>query len=46
AIPSDMSLHLFRRMGYRPLLFFSVFRPKPFRKTWLYDQPGVSHPLP
>ena len=46
AIPSDMSLHLFRRMGYRPLLFFSVFRPKPFRKTWLYDQPGVSHPPP
>jgi GNAT superfamily N-acetyltransferase len=31
-IPSDMSMHLFRRMGYRPLLYFSVFRPKPYRK--------------
>ena len=31
AIPSDMSMHLFRRMGYRPLLFFSAFRPKPYR---------------
>jgi GNAT superfamily N-acetyltransferase len=45
AIPSDMSLHLFRRMGYRPLLYFSVFRPKPFRKAWLYDQAGLSQPL-
>ncbi len=31
-VPSDMSLHLFRRTGYRPLLFFSVFQPRPFRK--------------
>ena len=42
AIPSDMSLHLFRRMGYRPLLFFSAFRPKPRRKPWVHDQPSVS----
>lgn len=41
AIPSDMSLHLFRRMGYRPLLYFSAFRPKPPRKPWVYDQPSV-----
>lgn len=32
AIPSDMSLHLFRRLGYRPLLYFSAFRPRPYRK--------------
>ncbi|MCC6498857.1 MAG: GNAT family N-acetyltransferase [Anaerolineales bacterium] len=41
AIPSDMSLHLFRRMGYRPLLYFSAFRPKPRRKPWVYDQPSL-----
>jgi GNAT superfamily N-acetyltransferase len=47
-IPSDLSLHLFRRMGYRPLLFFSAFRPKPFRKTWVHDMPtySSSQPLP
>lgn len=46
-IPSDLALHLFRRMGYRPLLFFSVFRPKPFRKTWVHDMPTYSsQPLP
>jgi GNAT superfamily N-acetyltransferase len=39
AIPSNMSLHLFRRMGYRPLLYFSAFRPKPYRKPWLVEQP-------
>ena len=39
AIPSDQSLHLFRRTGYRPLLFFSAFRPKPFRKTWVHELP-------
>ena len=39
AIPSDMSLHLFRRMGYRPLLYFSAFRPKPQRKPWMVEQP-------
>jgi len=32
AIPSDLSMHLFRRMGYRPLLYFSTFRPIPIRK--------------
>lgn len=42
AIPSDMSLHLFRRMGYRPLLFFSAFRPKPRRKSWVHEQPSLS----
>ncbi len=39
AIPSDMSLHLFRRMGYRPLLYFSAFRPKPYRKFPAHEQP-------
>jgi len=48
AVPSDLSLHLFRRMGYRPLLFFSAFRPKPFRKTWVHEIPTYtsSQPLP
>jgi ribosomal protein S18 acetylase RimI-like enzyme len=31
-IPSEMSIPLYRRMGYRPLLYFSAFRPVPFRK--------------
>jgi len=31
-VPSDLSMHLFRRMGYRPLLYFSAFRPIPIRK--------------
>ena len=26
-IPSDMALPLYRRLGYRPLLYFSAFRP-------------------
>lgn len=26
-IPSDMAMPLYRRLGYRPLLYFSVFRP-------------------
>jgi len=26
-IPSDMAIPLYRRLGYRPLLYFSVFRP-------------------
>ncbi len=26
-IPSDMAMHLYRRLGYRPLLYFSAFRP-------------------
>jgi len=42
AVPSDMSMHLFRRMGYRPLLFFSAFRPKPYRKFPVYEQPTFS----
>jgi len=42
AIPSDMSMHLFRRMGYRPLLFFSAFRPKPYKKFPSYEQPTFS----
>lgn len=47
ALPSDISLHLFRRMGYRPLLYFSAFRPKPVRKHWFQDQPTYSsRPLP
>jgi GNAT superfamily N-acetyltransferase len=27
AIPSDQTMHLYRRMGYRPLLYFSAFQP-------------------
>ena len=41
-IPSDMSMHLFRRMGYRPLLFFSAFRPKPYRKFQRHEQSTFS----
>jgi ribosomal protein S18 acetylase RimI-like enzyme len=26
-IPSALAIHLYRRLGYRPLLFFSTFRP-------------------
>lgn len=26
-IPSDDAMHLYRRLGYRPLLYFSAFRP-------------------
>jgi GNAT superfamily N-acetyltransferase len=26
-IPSDEAMHLYRRLGYRPLLYFSAFRP-------------------
>jgi predicted N-acetyltransferase YhbS len=43
-IPSDMAMHLFRRMGYRPLLYFSAFRPHPIRKTWVTDQPSYPQP--
>lgn len=31
-IPSEMSIPLYRRLGYRPLLYFSAFQPVPFRK--------------
>ncbi len=31
-IPSEKAIGLYRRMGYRPLLYFSAFRPRPFRK--------------
>lgn len=27
AIPSDMAMHLYRRLGYKPLLYFSAFQP-------------------
>lgn len=27
AIPSGQAMHLYRRLGYRPLLYFSTFRP-------------------
>jgi ribosomal protein S18 acetylase RimI-like enzyme len=27
AIPSGQGMHLYRRLGYRPLLYFSTFRP-------------------
>jgi hypothetical protein len=31
-IPSEMAIPLYRRLGYRPLLYFTAFRPVPFRK--------------
>lgn len=31
-IPSEMAIPLYRRLGYHPLLYFSAFRPVPFRK--------------
>jgi len=31
-IPSEMAIGLYRRLGYRPLLYFSAFRPIPLRK--------------
>lgn len=31
-IPSEIAIPLYRRMGYRPLLYFSAFRPVPLRK--------------
>lgn len=31
-IPSQMAVPMYRRLGYRPLLYFSAFRPVPFRK--------------
>ena len=43
-IPSEMAMHLFRRMGYRPLLYFSAFRSLPIRKTWVTDQPSYPQP--
>jgi ribosomal protein S18 acetylase RimI-like enzyme len=46
AIPSDAALRLFRRMGYRPLLYFSAFRPRPFKKfpkPFYEYQSGFSH---
>ena len=36
-VPSDMAMHLFRRMGYRPLLYFSAFRPTPQGKPWVRE---------
>jgi len=27
AVPSALAIHLYRRLGYRPLLYFSAFRP-------------------
>ena len=26
-VPSNLGLHVYRRLGYQPLLYFSVFRP-------------------
>lgn len=31
-VPSEMAVPLYRRLGYHPLLYFSAFRPVPFRK--------------
>lgn len=33
-IPSEMALHLYRRMGYRPLLYFTAFRPVHPVRIW------------
>jgi GNAT superfamily N-acetyltransferase len=33
-IPSDMALQLYRRLGYRPLLYFSAFRPVLPVRVW------------
>jgi ribosomal protein S18 acetylase RimI-like enzyme len=32
SVPSEMAIPLYRRLGYRPLLYFTAFRPVPFRK--------------
>jgi ribosomal protein S18 acetylase RimI-like enzyme len=32
-IPSGLGIHLCRRLGYRPLLYFSAFRPVPLGKA-------------
>jgi ribosomal protein S18 acetylase RimI-like enzyme len=45
-IPSDMAMHLYRRLGYRPLLYISTFRPHPTRKTWVTEEPSYSHTRP
>jgi GNAT superfamily N-acetyltransferase len=31
-VPSEMAVPMCRRLGYRPLLYFTAFRPVPFRK--------------
>ncbi|HAV78093.1 MAG TPA: hypothetical protein DCX53_12155 [Anaerolineae bacterium] len=31
AVPSDQAMHLYRRLGYSPLLYFSAFRPNGLR---------------
>jgi len=33
-IPSDQAMHLYRRLGYRPLLYFSAFRPVHPVRIW------------
>lgn len=33
-IPSDQAMHLYRRLGYRPLLYFSAFRPVQPVRIW------------
>jgi GNAT superfamily N-acetyltransferase len=33
-IPSDPAMHLYRRLGYRPLLYFSAFRPVQPVRVW------------
>lgn len=33
-IPSDQAMHLYRRLGYRPLLYFSAFRPTRPVRVW------------
>lgn len=31
-VPSEMAVPMYRRLGYHPLLYFTAFRPVPFRK--------------
>lgn len=33
-IPSDQAMHLYRRLGYRPLLYFTAFRPVQPVRVW------------
>jgi len=33
-IPSDQAMHLYRRLGYRPLLYFTAFRPVQPVRIW------------
>jgi len=42
-IPSDMAMPLYRRLGYRPSLYFSTFRPHPVREIGITEEQYYSH---